>query len=197
MKKNGFPILFLLLFLFCPKGFSQYNNPPIHTTVKGNKPTSQATAFDMGKLTFGGGIGLQFGDYTLLNFAPQIGYSVTERLNTGLGFSYTYFRDSYNINGVRWKETRSYLGFNLYARYYPIENLVLLAQPDINRMWQSFDKNVGAQQSSKSKFVPALLLGAGLRYGHVEALLQYDVVQDDYSPYGKNIFYSVGYIWNF
>ncbi len=139
--------------------------------------------FDKSKLTFGGGLGLQFGDYTLVNIAPQVGYNFTNSFNAGAGISYTFYKE--NIYG--YNEKRHYAGFDLYARYYPIQYIVLMAQPEINRMWRSYGG------FSENKFVPSVVVGAGVRFGPVSAMLKYDVAQNDYSPYGSNIFYSIGF----
>jgi len=153
------------------------------------------SGFDVRNLTFGGGIGLQFGDYTLVNIAPQVGYNFSKMFNAGLGLTYTYWKDSYYERSVKYKETNSYFGFNVYGKFYPIDYIVIMAQPEINRMWQTV--KYGNEKYSKNKFVPAVLVGAGLRLGPMTAMIQYDVVQDDYSPYGNNIFYSVGYTFSF
>ena len=164
------------------------------TQQKVIKPRSKS-GFDASKLTFGGGIGLQFGDYTLVNIAPQVGYDFSKMFNAGVGLTYTYWKDSYYDRSIRYKESSSYFGFNVYGRFYPIDYIVLMAQPEINRMWRTV--KYGNEKSSESKFVPAVLVGAGLRLGPVTAMIQYDVVQDDNTPYGDNIFYSVGYTFSF
>lgn len=193
MKKIS--LLILLFFILNINIYSQYNN--YSNRVVNKTQTTPNRDFDISKLTISGGFGLQFGDYTLINASPQVGYNFSDKINAGLGFTYTYLKNKEYINNNRWTETRSYVGFNVYGRYYPITNLILMIQPDINRMWQTFDTNRPGQEASKSTFVPALLVGGGFRYGPMQALLQYDVVQNEYSPYGNNIFYSVGYTWNF
>lgn len=147
--------------------------------------------FDKSKLSLGGSLGLQFGDYTVVNISPQVGYDFAKYITAGAGFGYTYLKESrYN---TKW--TNSYLSFNLFGRFYPIDFLVIGIQPEISRMWQTLKVNgVGY---TESKFVPSFLVGGGLRYGGVIAMIQYDVVQDDYSPYGDNLVYTVGYTFNF
>ncbi len=147
--------------------------------------------FDKSKLSIGGNLGLQLGDYTVVNISPQVGYDFSKYLTAGVGVGYTYLKEShYN---TKW--TNSYLSFNLFGRFYPVDFLVIGIQPEISRMWQTIKVNgVGY---SENKFVPSFLVGGGLRYGGVIAMIQYDVIQDDYSPYGDNLVYTVGYTFNF
>lgn len=149
--------------------------------------------FQLSRLTFGGGVGLQFGDYTLVNIAPQVGYDFNKYLNAGAGFTYTYYNDKYD----GWKDKSSYLGFNVYGKIYPIPYVVLLVQPEINRMWRSVENRVTHNKTKNEEFVPVLLVGGGVRLGPMTAMIQYDVAQDDNSPYGNRLFYSVGYTFNF
>ena len=155
------------------------------------QPKQSTSKFDKSKLSIGGGIGLQFGDYTTINISPQVGYDFSKYLTAGAGFGYTYFKDSHAQ--YDWKS--SYLSFNLFGRFYPIQNIVIAVQPEISRMWQTIE--YAGRSNKENKFVPSLLLGGGLRFQGVIAMIQYDVLQDENTPYGDNIFYTVGYTFNF
>lgn len=151
--------------------------------------------FSARNLTFGGGLGLQFGDYTLVNFAPQVGYNFNRYMNLGAGINYTYFSEKFDHK--TFKETNHYLGMNVYARIYPIQYIVLAVQPEVNRMWKSVKNLRTGDKSNTNDVIPTCLVGAGIRMGPVTAMLQYDLVQNDNSPYGTRIFYSVGYTFGF
>lgn len=151
--------------------------------------------FNPSNITIGGGLGLQFGDYTLINVAPQIGYNLGSKFNVGGGFTYTYFSEKYNNN--QYKQTNSYLGFNLYAKLYPLPFLVVMVQPEANRMWKTVKDRRNDTKSSVDKMIPSCLVGVGLRLGSVTAMLKYDLAQNKDSPYGSRIFYSVGYTFGF
>lgn len=153
--------------------------------------------FDKSKLTFGGGFGMQFGDYTLINFAPQVGYNFSDVFNAGMGLSYTFYKDDFYVNATKWDEKRHYFGINAYGRLYPVQYLVFSVQPEIARMWRTLEPKKSNESISENKFVPSVIVGAGVRLGPVTAMLQYDVVQNDYSSYGNRIFYSIGYTWSF
>lgn len=168
-------------------------------TVLCNLSTFSQTekTFDPKKITFGGGFGLQFGDYTTINIAPQVGYTFNKYLNAGAGINYTYYKDEYHIAYEKIKNTRSYFGLNLYGRLYPTNFLVFAIQPEANRMWSSLKSERTSQKYTENKFVPVVLIGGGLRFGPVTAMLKYDLIQDENSPYGNKIFYSLGYTWSF
>lgn len=185
--KKIFLITALILTTFV--AHAQYSN-----AGQEESPTS-SSGFDIRRLTFGGRFGLQFGDYTVINVAPQIGYNFSGKFNAGGGFSYSYYKDDFYYEGDKWKDKRSYLGFNLYGRLYPIDFLVLMVQPEINRMWSTLEHDRTSGKIKESKFVPTLLVGGGLRLGSMTAMIQYDVAQNKNSPYGNNIFYSIGYMF--
>ncbi len=151
--------------------------------------------FKLNRLTFGGGIGAQFGDYTLVNFSPQVGYNFTNYLNAGAGINYVYYSEKYD--GNRYKQTNNYFGLNLYARLYPVSFLVLKIQPEVNRMWQKIEHRPTGVKETTEKLIPTFLVGGGLRLGPVTAMIEYDVAQNSNSPYGNRLFYSLGYTFNF
>lgn len=151
--------------------------------------------FHPSRVTFGGGIGMQFGDYTVINIAPQIGYDVTSKMNLGAGLTYSHYSDKFDHD--RYKESNDYFGFNIYGKFYPIPFTVLMLQPELTRMWQSVKNRSTGEKVTDEKVIASCLVGGGLRFGPVTAMLQYDLAQNDDSPYGNKLFYSVGYTFNF
>ncbi|NDV57702.1 porin family protein [Bacteroides sp. 519] len=156
---------------------------------------SASAQFDPRKVTIGGGLGLQFGDYTLINVAPQIGYDLSNKFNVGAGFSYTYYNEKHDYN--RLKQTNSYLGFNVYAKFYPIPYIVLMVQPEANRMWRTVEHRDTGDKYSTNKFISSCIVGGGIRLGAMTAMLKYDLGRNSDSPYGTRIFYSIGYTFGF
>jgi hypothetical protein len=160
--------------------------------VKRNSRQVEKKGFDKSKLVFGGDLGLQFGDYTVINISPQVGYNFSKYYTLGAGIGYTYLKDKYyDYNGYKRSYKSSYLGANIFGRLYPIDFIVLSVQPEINYMWRSYDGY------KENKAVPSVIVGGGLRLGNMMAMIQYDVVQDKNSPYSDNIFYSIGYTFSF
>lgn len=154
--------------------------------------TTASAQFNPNRLTIGGGLGAQFGDYTLVNIAPQIGYNFSNYINAGAGFTYTHYSNKYSS----YKQTNNYFGANLYAKIYPIPYLVLMVQPEINRMWQTVEARPSGEKSKTEEVIPVCLVGGGVRFGPVTAMIQYDLVQNGDSPYGNKLFYSVGYAFS-
>ena len=139
--------------------------------------------FDRNRMTFGGNVGLGFSNHsTVINIAPQVGYFFTPQINAGAGISYTFYKYK---NGET--EKYNYAGLNIFGRYYLLQYIVLHIQPEINYMHHSY------QRESNSEMVPVVIAGAGVHMGSFTFMLQYDVVQHNYSPYGSNLFYSVGF----
>jgi len=68
--------------------------------VKNYKPFAERKFGE--KLTYGGNIGLTFGNQTVIELAPMVGYRVTEKFMVGLGVNYFYyrFRGNLAINNV-------------------------------------------------------------------------------------------------
>lgn len=199
--KKFFPISVILLFVFVIQCHAQifidkdgniYDNGKPEKNGYHSNSVSEPEGFDKSKLSLGGSFGLQFGDYTLINISPQIGYDLSDHYTVGTGFGYSYYKDKVYDYGHRYDFKSSYLSFDIFARYYPIGGLVLSVQPEISRMWRSVDGG-----SSESKFVPSFLIGGGFRLGGMIAMIQYDVVQDKNTPYSDTIFYTVGYSFNF
>lgn len=149
------------------------------------------SGFDMSKLTVGGNFGLQFGDYTIVNISPQVGYKFSKYFTLGTGIGYTYYKEDYRNSEYK----RHYATFNLYARLFPIEYIVIGVQPEVSRMWQS--QTYYNETYKNNEFVPTMLVGGGLRLGGMLAMIQYDLVQDKNSPYGDGIVYTVGYSFDF
>lgn len=149
--------------------------------------------FRMENLEFGGSFGLQFrNSSTFLNISPQVGYRFNNYFSSGVGFSYSYFRQN-NGAGVQ-DYSDNYLGANVYARFMPTYYLRIQLQPEVHRFWGT--------QFPDTKIVTALLVGAGgfvpinERSGF-SVMLFYDILQHNYSPYGNEVFYSVGYTYEF
>ena len=194
MKKTVITSLLILVAFIANAQYSTYGTSQQRRqqeTVETKK-----SGFDSRKLTFGGGFGLQFGDYTVINIAPQVGYDFSKYVNAGVGLNYTHYNESYTYFD-RMKETSNYFGINVYGKLYPVPYIVLMVQPEANRMWQSVKNKRTGEKWTEEKFVPVVIVGGGVRLGPITAMIQYDVVQDNRSPYGDNIFYSVGYSFNF
>jgi hypothetical protein len=162
---------------------------------------TENSGFDKSKLFFGGTLGGSFGTYTIVNVSPQVGYRLSPMFATGVGLNYNYY--GYDDGYMTSKQT--YLGMNIFGRVYPIPQLFLQAQPELNYMWASQTINGGGQYNPAVKinqFVSTLLLGGGAAIpvgsnGAIMISVMYDVLQNYYSPYYHQAVYGFGYNFGF
>src|SRR5688572_26824270 len=150
--------------------------------------------FDRSKLFFGGNFGLSFGNFTLVNVSPQIGYRFNNTFAAGAGvnFQYSGFRTRYENSIYDYKESYGVAGLNIFGRIYPIDFVLLQLQPELNYTWGKLRFYNGApEQKLEGKIVPSVLAGAGAAIpagrGVFLAMLQYDLLQQERSPYGSKV----------
>lgn len=181
-------LILTLILAASTAGFSQEQPEPVKND-----------GFDKSRLFFGGNFGLSFGsNLTLINISPQVGYRFTETFAAGAGVNFisSSFKDSYS------KTSQTYAGLNIFGRVYPIRQILLQAQPELNYSWGKYKEyGSGYTYNLEGKFVPSLILGAGAAIptgsGAFIIMAQYDVIQDPRTPYGKNVFYNFGYNFGF
>lgn len=91
MKKVG---LFIIMLVVASLSYSQDDDNYVYgdNTPK-NTPKTSGGGFDWSRLTVGGGFGMTFGDYTIIDVSPTVGYFLTDELVVGLGGNYTYYED--------------------------------------------------------------------------------------------------------
>lgn len=160
------------------------------------------SGFDRSKMFIGGNFGLGFGTYNFnLSLSPQVGYRFNDLFAAGAGinFQYSSLKD-FPLYG--WKEKYTLAGVNIFGRVYPIRQIVLQVQPELNYSWGKIeDPGPPAKTYKDGKLVPSALVGAGgvlggNGSGEMLIMAQYDLLQNERSPYGKNIFFSFGYFFN-
>lgn len=159
--------------------------------------------FQTEKLFLGGNFGLTFGDYTFINVSPQLGYRFNKSVAAGFGINAQHVRFKDWDNGELYRQRQTIFGLNLFGRVYPIPNLMLQAQPEVNYSYgkRIFNGPPKQEYLLDATIAPSLLLGGGavLPSGRGELLLSifYDVLQDKASPYGRRPIYNFGYIIGF
>lgn len=164
---------------------------------------SETKGFDRSKLFVGGTLGLAFGsNSTLVNVSPQMGYRFNKYLAAGVGVNFIYSSYRYRYYVPEYKEDYGVAGLNVFGRVYPIEYLFLQIQPEANYNWGKFKFYDGSpDQKLESKVVPSLLGGVGAAIpagsGAFLIMVQYDLLQNERSPYGNRAFYNFGYNFGF
>lgn len=132
----------------------------------------------------GGSLALEFGSYTDIDVAPEIGYRVSNWFAFGPVFNINFISDQ-TYPGV--VDNYTILGAGIFGRVYPIRHLFLQVEPQFNNSTEQFKEN-GVGDASTSYGAMSLLLGGG----YVEQIgqgseftfgLLYDVLQNPNSPY--------------
>ena len=156
--------------------------------------------FDKNKLFFGVTVGLTFGDFTMINLSPQVGYRFNRYLAAGTGINGIYSSSkSYYPNGnTALREEYGVIGLNVFGRVYPIPYLFAHLQPEANYTWGKLKEyDPDAEYKQEGKVVPVLLAGIGAVIpagrGGLIIMAQYDLLQKDPMIYGNNIFFSFGF----
>lgn len=204
MKKGFLTLLLALLAaglhaqdVYTSSGRPQRRNASSRTTKKG---------FDPDRLVFGGGLALGFGSVTNLGISPIVGYRITDRAVAGIGLGYQYFRikDAYQN-----PQTGTYENYNqhvftpsVWGRYLVFDNFFVQAEYEHNFISYNrlaFDPaGTGNVVNLTERIsVPALLAGVGYRQPLSDRtsfliMALYDVIQDEFSPYGKQIIFRFG-----
>ncbi len=167
----------------------------------GEEEGTKGRGFDKSKLFFGGNFGLAFGNYsTLVNVSPQIGYRFNRYLAAGAGVNFilsSYKYDFGNIN-QNYKEQYGVTGLNVFGRFYPIEYIFVQVQPEANYTWLKYHFYNGEPDAKlPNKIVPSLLGGLGAAIpagrGYFIVTANYDLLQNERSPYGNRAFFNFGY----
>lgn len=161
--------------------------------------------FDKEKLFVGGNFGLTFGDYTLINVSPQLGYRFNRYLAAGTGINFQYAsvkeRDFYG-NPVD-RISQDVVGLNIFGRVYPFRQFMLQAQPELNYIFGKIKYyNPSSKTNLDAAIVPSLLLGGGVVFpgagnGAFIASIFYDVLQRPNSPYSDQPIFNFGYNFGF
>lgn len=195
MKKR----LLLLLTTVCLLSFS--------VLAQDEKEEEAPKKFDRSRLFVGGNFGLSFGNFTFINISPQLGYRFNDFFAAGIGINGQFSQQKYRSGGTTlYKDRYGVAGMNLFGRFYPIQQGFIQLQPEMNYIWGSrIDYTPQEVKSSlNGKILPSLLAGAGAylpagRAGGFIIMAQYDLLNksDFYpnpsTPYGKNIFMTIGF----
>lgn len=183
-------------------GISFFISASAQSTLPLDESVSEKKGFDPSRLFFGGNFGLTFGDFTFINVSPVVGYRLTDRFSVGtqVNFIYQSNKITYASNTYD-KSEYAYVGLGVFGRFNPFKFVLLNVQPEMNYIWGStkyVTNGVTYENKLDPKFVPSVLLGVGAAIptgarGALVAMIQYDIVQNDLSPYGRNPFVSFGF----
>jgi hypothetical protein len=191
MRNYAFTIIkaysILLMFFLGVTLFAQEYRPPTEN-VSSNR------------FFFGGGLGLQFGDVTLIDVSPMVGYRITEKLAAGVTLTYKYYNvKNYYANYLSLPSDdlkANIYGGSLFGRYFLFENLFAQAEYEyLLYAYDSYFPNSGGSGYSKSKEtidLPSFFLGGGYRQPiggrtFFTITVLYNFSESPYSPYSNPI----------
>ena len=152
-------------------------------------PPPKQSAPGPSKVYYGGIVGLSFGDYFRISFAPYVGYKVTPKVSVGGKIGYEYIEDK------RYDEkliSNNY-GGSVFTRYHVVPKLYAHGE----FAYLSYKYKISNLESER-EWVPFLLLGGGLVQptgGRTSLFVEvlWDVLQDANSPYDSSTpFISIG-----
>ncbi|HET6245711.1 MAG: hypothetical protein H0V01_04175 [Bacteroidetes bacterium] len=134
------------------------------------------------RLFFGGNFGLQFGNETVIDLSPLVGYRLTDKLSAGAGITYMYYR--LRVPSVDFS-TNIY-GGRLFGRYFFLDNLFGHVEYEILNL-EVFD--IGNVRRVE---VTNILVGGGYRQHlggrtFINILALWNINQSEYSPYRNPI----------
>ena len=108
------------------------------------------------RIFFGGGLGLQFGQVTIIDVSPIVGYKLTNRIHPGIGLSYSYYNDKrYNIP----LEYSDY-GGSVFVRMFIFEGLFAQAEAEYLNIKVFKFLNNGTYETSR-QWIDSYLIGGG------------------------------------
>lgn len=184
--KNVFAICFSALFSL--QVLAQATEPPADE------------GFQKEKLFFGGNFGLSFGDYTLVDVSPQVGYRFSHLFAAGMGINAQYVSTKQRYaNGDPYSKTaQGVAGLNIFARLFPVNYVMLQVQPEANYIFgKQTWYNPPAEYKLNAAIVPSLLIGGGVVIpsgrGAFIASVFYDALQKPNAPYGARPIYKFGF----
>ncbi len=155
------------------------------------------------RLVFGGSLGAQFGTNTQVNLSPIIGYRATEKLTTGIGVTYIYYKYKYyTVTNQTLTEEDNIWGGSLWAEYRVIPQAFLHVEPGfLNLSVPKLDANNYYYGETTRDNIYQFLVGGGYyqaigNNAGMQFSILWDLVDEKYSPY-ENPIIRIGFAAGF
>jgi hypothetical protein len=173
VSRTLFFVLFLAIFGSLESKAQVLESTPIEEEEEPKKPIRE-------RFYFGGNLGAQFGDYTLINVAPLVGFKITDRWSIGTQATYSYV----NIRYSNYRYEDNIYGGSLFSRYFIFENFFAHAATEtLNGNWAG----TGSRFNVNSIFVGGgymYRIGSKAGFG-ITAM--FNLLPSVYSPYRNPI----------
>ena len=145
----------------------------------------------MDRIRFGGGAGAQFGAQTYIQATPQITYYITDRLTSGLGITYIYYRyDLDRIYGSGGIYTSSVYGGSAHVNYLLLKSALIHTEYEALN-YEYYDR---ITYNFERRWLGSFFVGGGYRQyfnndrSYIQILLLYNL---NYQP---NSLYSSPFV---
>ena len=178
-------ILVSILLLLSLSSFAQ--NEETSPSGKPKKPKSPFWE----KVFVGGNVGAQFGNVTMVNVSPIVGYRITRKISAGVGVTYQYYSiKTYNY------ETHIY-GGRIFGRYQPLSFLFLHAEAEALN-WNCPRLDTKNDLITDRLWSPGLLAGGGFTQpiggggSSIYIMGLYNFLYNSCSPYGSPFVLRIG-----
>lgn len=177
MKTNFKTFLLYIIILF-----------PLHAISQ----EKEGFKFDRGRLYTGGNFGLQFGNSTLIDISPELGYFITEKISIGTGVVYQHYGFKDKAFPSSNFKTNIY-GSKMFLRYHILENFFAHAEYEALNLETQFFDRTNLRHTSTRFWVHSVLVGGGYRqrigeYSSLNIMLLYNINETIDSPYSNPIF---------
>ena len=113
------------ILLACVLALAGSNNLMAQTRRSDSIPAAKSSFAD--RLFIGGNFGFQFGNVTLVDVSPMVGYHITHRLSTAVGVIYQYYHESYD----QYKYSTHIFGGRIWLRCYVFKGLFAHAEYEL------------------------------------------------------------------
>ena len=158
-------------------------------------PHKQKNRDILNRIDFGGYLGAQFGSVTIIDIAPIASYRITEKLYTGLGLTYMYYKDNRYVPAF----SLSSYGGSVFAGYYVWRDLFVHVEyaplyiPD----YYDYYMPVTPMQGEKAPWAHDIYIGGGYRQwigdrASVNLMILWNLNESIYSPY-RNPIIRIGF----
>ena len=147
----------------------------------------------------GGSLGLQFGNITLVDVSPMIGYRLTEDIDVGISLTYKYYnyKDYYIYTDPQTNKNQYFdlktniFGGGIFGRYHFTENL--FAHVEVEYLDFTIDTyNDGLKKGKESIGITSLFVGGGYKQeigynSFFTLMILYNLNETTNSPYTNPI----------
>lgn len=146
------------------------------------------------RLYFGGDFNMGFGNITLININPLVGYRITKPWSVGMAAKYLYYRERWPQYNYTW--STSIYGGSMFTRR--LLGDFAFAHAEFEYLNTDVFNIVTA--TSERGWVPVGFVGGGYRQGvgrsYFQLMLLYDLIDDRNSPYrGQYLWQGVPLIY--